>query len=949
MNNTRQDIDEWRQLVERLPLAVYTAEIDSNSTTTYISPRIEEMLGFSQSDYQSNPDLWIEQIHRDDRKKVLDEVAGCQKETGILETEYRMVTRDGETVWVSDIAKLIKDEQGDAAYLLGALVDITDRKSFQKRLEESEAKYRLLVQNTSDLVVKIDPEGKFLFVSASYCQLFGKSESDLLGNKFMPLVHEDDRDKTEKAMQALYRPPHTAYMEQRAMTKSGWRWLAWKDNSITDSKGNIIAIVGVGRDITEKKMIEEELKNSKARLQEAQAYANLGHWELLKDGDYAIWSDEIYSIFGISKSNTAGPNTLKKLVHPNDCSAVINSLNKSFTEGVEHHIDYRILRPDGTTRWVECKAKPIKGANGKIKKLSGFLQDITARKKSEEALRCSEERFRIVATATNDVIYQWNTEDDELVWYGDIDQALGYAPGSFPRTVNAWIGAVHPDDRPRLQNEVERIRSQGGIVDIEYRISDANGGWRIWRDTGKTIFSQDGGSLTLIGGCTDVTEKKFAEEEVRHLAFHDSLTGLPNRRLFKEELRTILENYVRHGDQFALHYLDLDHFKDINDSLGHQVGDELLCEVVTRIKGITRGTDLFARLGGDEFGLIQSKITDVSQASFLASKIIEQMGREFKLGNKILRINTSIGIFVPEEENISADDLLKKADTALYKAKDAGRGTYAFFHDSMTIKLQREMELVHNLSAAIKQNEFFLDYQPQYGLVNKRLIGFEALIRWSHPERGLLMPGDFLPIAEKRGLIREISDWALLSACRQAKQWSEKYPDFGRVAVNLCAMQVNSDNFYERTVEILRMADVLPQFLELEFTETVLMDATDSTKEAIRKLSELDIQFAIDDFGTGFSSLSYLRNFHADKIKIDREFIRDLHEDSNDAEIVKATLALGAALGLITVAEGVENRAQEDFLVRHGCNQAQGFYYGRPMPVSDIEVVLRKSDRFVCT
>jgi len=761
----------------------------------------------------------------------------------------------------------------------------------------------------------------------------------------MPLVHEDDRESTHAAMQALYRPPYSAYMEQRAMTKSGWRWLAWTDNAILDASGDIAAIVGVGRDITDRKRMEKALRTSQRQLRETMQFASLGHWELIKNGLTGNWSDEIYEIFDIEKSLAAGPTTLTELIHPDDRSCVLQSLEYALDQGGEHHVDYRIRRPDGTERWVECRAQPVRGTDGEIKKLSGFLQDITARKQAEAALRRSEERFRVVATATNDVIYEWDTGGDELLWYGDVDRALGYPTGGFPRTLSGWIAAVHPEDREAILTEVERIRDRGGSIDVSYRIAAADGAWRTWRDTGQALPSEDGRALTLIGGCTDVTEQKLAEERVHHLAFHDSLTGLPNRLLFREELRQTLENFRRNQVQFALHYLDLDHFKDINDSLGHQVGDELLCEVVTRVKAITRGVDLFARLGGDEFGLIQTSIDDAAQASVFAAKIIQTLGREFQLQDKAVRINTSIGVVVPDDTHIDADDLLKRVDAALYKAKDAGRGTYAFFHDSMTIKLQREMELVHYLASAISEDHFFLEYQPQYDLADRRLVGLEALIRWNHPVRGLLMPGDFLPIAEKRGLIREISDWALSAACRQAKQWCDNGRKFGRVAVNLCAMQVDSDDFFERTREVLQTTRLDPRMLELEFTETVLMKASDSTKHAIQRLSDLGITFAVDDFGTGFSSLSYLKNFHADKIKIDREFVRDVHQDPNDAEIVKATIALGFALGLETLAEGVEDPAQLEFLASHGCGQAQGFLLGRPMSVDETTEILEGTPR----
>ena len=811
-------------------------------------------------------------------------------------------------------------------------------------LRNDDSAYRKLIDYTSDLIVQVDLDGRFLFVSPSYCELFGKTEHELLGNRFMPLVHEEDREATEQAMQSLYRPPFKAQLEQRAMTKLGWRWLAWTDNAIFDDTGKIAGVVGVGRDITERKRMEDALRTSQRQLHETMRFASLGQWELKNDGRRATWSEEIYQTFGIDASEEAGLKTLEPLVHPDDWKRVRGSLQRCLTIGDEHHVDYRILRPDGEERWVECRAIPIRRFDGSVDRLSGFLQDITIRKRVEAALRRSEQRFRAVATATNDLVYEWVAGSGELIWHGDIDKALGYPPSGFPHTLQAWIDAIHPEDRIEVGREVDRMQQQGGTVDMSYRIAAADGSWRIWRDKGMTIQTEATGVHSMIGGCTDITEQHRAEARVQHLAFHDSLTDLPNRHFFREELKQVLENFRRDGVLFALHYLDLDYFKDVNDSLGHQVGDQLLCQVVHRVKSTIRAADIFARLGGDEFGVIQTKIADASQVSVFALKIVQAIGREFQLDAKKVRISTSIGIVMPDEAPVDADDLLKKADTALYKAKDAGRGAYAFFHDSMTIKLQQEMELVSALSSAASSDQLCLEYQPQFNLRTRELIGLEALLRWNHPKRGRLLPGDFLGVAEKRGLIGEISDWALAEACRQATRWCAEGRRFGRMAVNLSAMQVESDDFFERIDRQIRSSGLDPALLTLEFTETVLMKATDQVSESIRRLSETGVQFAIDDFGTGFSSLSYLKHFKTDKIKIDRAFTHDLETDPSDAEIVKATIALGRALGLKTLAEGVETEAQARFLAENDCEEAQGFLFGRPMPPNEVEKILGKAN-----
>jgi len=439
----------------------------------------------------------------------------------------------------------------------------------------------------------------------------------------------------------------------------------------------------------------------------------------------------------------------------------------------------------------------------------------------------------------------------------------------------------------------------------------------------------------------DITERHRTEREIQYLAFHDPLTGLPNRVLFAEELSQTLARLRSRGERFALHLMDVDHFKDVNDSLGHPIGDQLLCSIANRVTEVIRGADIFARLGGDEFGVIQTAIHSPADASLLAGRIIESMGADFNVEGISVRSNTSIGIVVVDDAaGIDAADLLSRADVALYKAKEAGRGVYAFFEDAMTIQLRREMELTRHLSGAVERDELYLEYQPQIDVFTGRLRGVEALLRWRHPVQGLTPPAEFIPVAEKRGCILDISDWVLTQAFTQAALWHRRQLNCGRVAVNLSAVQVRDPAFQDRIEAKLRETGVPPQCIELELTETVLIDATPRARQAIARLSEQGINFAVDDFGTGFSSLTYLRRFQIDKLKIDRDLLSDICNNADDAEIVKATLALAKALGLATTAEGIETEAQMTFLRTHGCDLAQGFLIGRPMSAARIETML---------
>ncbi|MBK1648674.1 diguanylate cyclase [Rhabdochromatium marinum] len=431
--------------------------------------------------------------------------------------------------------------------------------------------------------------------------------------------------------------------------------------------------------------------------------------------------------------------------------------------------------------------------------------------------------------------------------------------------------------------------------------------------------------------------RRKAEREIQHLAFHDSLTNLPNRALFRETLRHALSNFQRQGRRFALHMLDLDHFKDVNDSLGHPVGDRLLCAVSERIRTLLRASDMLARLGGDEFALLQEGVRTREDAAQLATKIIDALQWEFTIDQHRLRINTSIGLLIAERDDTDVDEMIGRADAALYQAKAAGRGTFAFFETDLAQRFEQERDLLDALTEAVPQGRIGFAYQPQIRLADQQLIGVEALMRWEHPTCGQLVPRDFFAIARKRGLLRDLSNTAIEDACRQARAWSAAGLSFGRIAVNLCAQQLNHPHFVTETRRVLDATGADPRHISFELTESLLGQAPNQVLNALKELANLGFEFAIDDFGTGFSSLRHLSDLPISKLKLDCNLIQHLPEQHNATKIVKAGIALGKALNFTLLAEGVETQAQADFLREHGCDQAQGFLFSHPEPAERIE------------
>lgn len=440
----------------------------------------------------------------------------------------------------------------------------------------------------------------------------------------------------------------------------------------------------------------------------------------------------------------------------------------------------------------------------------------------------------------------------------------------------------------------------------------------------------------------EISERKRAEEDLLHLAHHDPLTELPNRLLFIDRLEQSISKARRMGDQIAVLFIDLDRFKKINDSLGHTVGDELLRRVAQRFQSSIRNEDTVSRLGGDEFTVIMESLHKPQNATVTAQKLIEAMEDPFVLQGHEFFITTSIGISLYPQDGIIAEELLRNADSAMYRAKEEGRNTFQFYTSDMTEQAFERILMETNLLRAIEKKELVVYYQPQVSLKTKEIIGLEALVRWEHPELGLVSPARFIPLAEDNGLIVPIGEYVLSATCRQLAEWERQGIRPGRVSVNLSAKQLQKQGLLETISRILEDYSCQPEWLELEVTEGFVMEDPEHSITVLQSIRDLGIELAIDDFGTGYSSLAYLKRLPITKLKIDQSFVRDIPDDPDDEAIARAILALGYSLNLKVIAEGVENAAQEAFLLNEGCVEAQGYFYATPLPVEEIGQLLNR-------
>jgi diguanylate cyclase (GGDEF)-like protein/PAS domain S-box-containing protein len=558
-------------------------------------------------------------------------------------------------------------------------------------------------------------------------------------------------------------------------------------------------------------------------------------------------------------------------------------------------------------------------------------------------LRESEERYALAARATNDGIWDWDLNKDWLYYSTRWAEMLGLELGQLSNLPVEWLDRVHKDDIRQLMQAISaHLLGTTPTLECEYRIQHQDGGYRWMLCRGLALFDRNQKPYRMAGSQSDITNRKRIEQELIHKALHDELTGLPNRALFMDRLNIVLEQTNRNPEKYAaVLFLDLDHFKLVNDSYGHSCGDDLLVAIAQRLHHCVRPGDTVSRFGGDEFAILVDNMQDQGYALRVAERINENLRNPFSISAKEIFINASIGIIHVSPDYISAEVLLQDVDTAMYSAKNKGRGCYEVFNIKMRDHTIDRLNQEKDLRRAIERNEFLLHYQPIYKTHNRELVGFEALIRWQHPTRGLIAPGDFIPLAEETRLILPIGDWVLRTACTQVQSWSAATGKPLRIAVNLSRIQLNDDQFVQKVTNTLTEIGLMPDQLELEVTESAAMHNFKQTTRMFETLKRMGVGVSIDDFGVGYSSLEHLKQFPTHALKIDRSFINDLRD--GDVAIVSAMITMAHQMHLKVVGEGVENIEQLSLLTDLGCDEVQGFYLGKGVPPEAVWQVISES------
>lgn len=703
--------------------------------------------------------------------------------------------------------------------------------------------------------------------------------------------------------------------------------------------------------LRERERTESALQEAERKYHSIFEHAVTGIFQTTLEGRYLSANPALAEIYGYGSPD----ELIAEITDIEQQLYVDRHRRKAFVTLLQTHetiskFESQIYRKDGSVIWISETARVVRDESNQVLYYEGFVSDITETKQIETALRESEERYALAIQGSNDGLWDWNLKLNNILFSSRWKAMLGFEETEISQNPDEWLNRIHPEDALRVNQEIAMyVEGLSAQFRSEHRMLHKNGRYLWVLSQGIAVRDAAGKAIRLVGSQADIAERKRAEEQLLHDALHDALTGLPNRVLFMDRLGHAIQLAKRRENYFfAVLFIDLDRFKVINDSLGHMVGDQLLIEIAQRLDQCLRSSDTFARLGGDEFVILLEDIQDNTQPTQIAERIQQMLKQPFNLQGQEVFVTASIGILFNDIGYERAEDLLRDADTAMYHAKGLGRARHQVFDPSMHEHAMALLHIENDMRRAIENHEFQLHYQPIISLRNEMINGFEALLRWQHPTRGLISPAEFIPIAEETGLIIPLGWWVLQEACRQMQAWQVEFPADPplTISVNISSRQFAQPNLVSEIQRILKETGLSAQSLKLEITESTVMENAEAATRMLQKLRDLGIHLSIDDFGTGYSSLGYLHRFPVDTLKIDRSFINSIENDLEKMEIIRTVTTLAWNLGMDIVAEGVETKKQLAHLKALKCENGQGYLFSKPLDRVAVEAFLKQDIRF---
>ena len=854
--------------------------------------------------------------------------------------DVRMRTREGAEKWVRCKASLVRNPSGQPAYIVSAFVDLTEQRQKDRALHAANAFLSAVVETAPVAIYTTDLDGKIEFWNAAAERIFGFTREQALGQR-APFVPAGKKDEARKLRERVLSGEVLHNFELERQRADGAPITIYGSAApLRDEEGRINGLLVTCVDTTQSKRtardLEQHLHFTRAILD---AIPNPVYFKD-REGRFREYNRAWDELFGAAGEATG--KTVHDLFEPWIAAEYEERDRALFERPASTTFELRMPAPDGETRQLLHNKVSFVDQQGEVAGLIGVITDVTRYKETERALEASEARFRVLTESSLDLISV--VDEKGVLQYQSpaLRQLLGYEPSeTLGKNV---LDLVHRDDQENARAAIARIVQARHLTEpVELRLQHRNGMWRTFEALGTNCLGNPH-IRGVVFNSRDITDRKVIQQRIQHLAYHDNLTGLPNRSLLQDRLAHSIARAERGNKRVGVLFIDLDNFKNINDTLGHDVGDELLRQVTRRLSECVRLEDTIARQGGDEFIVLLDSLEDGRGASVVAQKILNALRRAFVLGGTEQHVSASVGIALYPEDGRDPQTLLKSADTAMFHGKGLGKNTYQYFTAQMNVAVKRRMTLESALRRAVLQKHFFLEYQPQVDLDTGEIIAVEALVRWKTEDNAVVMPGDFITLAEETGLISEIGEWVLREGCRQAKEWTDRGLAKRRMAINLSARQFADRGFLDMVTRVLADTGFDPACLELEITESQVMKQTEGMISLLSKLSEMGIQLAIDDFGTGYSSLSYLKKLPINKLKIDQSFVRDITVDPNDTAIVVAIINMARSLDLDTIAEGVESAGQLALLRSKGCRVGQGYYFSTPLDPQRLYPLLKQNN-----
>ncbi len=897
----------------------------TNDKCEYITGSCISIFGYTPDEFYSDPLLMRSLIHSDFKDYFQKMHQEFSTDNTTQTFEYKIIDKCNNIKYLSQRNFIVKDKDNNVVGIKAFISDITHYKELQENLQESKDKLTTLLEASSDWFWEIDTNGIFTFVSDRVKDFLGYEANEIIGKSSFATMPKNEAKRIKEFFLNLLKTKQAFKdLENINIHKDGSIiTLQTSGFPIYDKEKNFIGYKGIGRDLTKFKSLINNLN-------EAQSIAKIGHWRLDILTNELFWSDEVYKIFELESDETVNTyETFLSLVHEEDRNAVSDAYAKSLEDKKPYSITHQIITKSKNTKYVEERCVHKLDIDGNIISSLGTIHNITDRVKHEKELEIASIVFKhssdgILISDKNNKIISVNKSFEKLTGYSK-EEIIGKDPkflssgwGDKEFYKNMWNSLIKDDF---WSDNLRDRRKDGSIYEVEQSIICV-------RDKNNEI-------MNFIAISHDITEARDREDKIHQLIYYDFLTKLPNTKLFEQKLETYLKSSHYNNEKFAVLFLDLDNFKWVNDSLGHQAGDLLLIKIASILQDIISQDSILARLGGDEFIILApfEKLLSISQ---LANTILETMKEPIIIQEKEINIGWSIGISLYPQNGENYNDLLKNADAAMYEAKNKGKNTFRYFNDAMNQDALYRLELDTKLRYAIANNSFFLNYQPKYSYSEKKTIGVEALIRWIDKDFGFIAPDKFIPIAEESDHINKIGSWVIKQALHDIKIINQNQSFPITISINVSANQLEDENFYDEVKELLRESGVEPALVEFEITETSIMQSIQSVIEVLKKIKKLGVKLSIDDFGTGYSSMSYLKKLPIDTLKIDREFVKELESDADSKSIVSAIMALAKSLNLTTVAEGVENEEQKDILEKAECDMLQGYIYSKPLSLEDL-------------